>query len=231
MFERRSQITLSAVTLLATSPALAVTNPFTESFDTDAANWGTNVASTPATHVATGGAIDNGGYISTVFDFSGTSAGQTPVLFRGQDELGSSGGAFEGNYIADGVTEYSMYVRHNAPTPLTFFTRFASAVNFPGGTAIEFVPVLPNQWTEIVFAIDPSNPEFVSFSGTSFGAVFSSIGHVQPGIEVPAALGGANTQITFDLDEVTIVPEPATLGLAALGGLAMLTRRRAASAG
>jgi hypothetical protein len=216
-----------AALALTSGGASATTVPFTEDFASGPANW-FNAPGTQVLAWETTGGPDGGSFVSTPFSFVGSQANDTPVLFRGQDEFGSSGGAFVGNWLSDGVTQFAAMVRHDGVAPLNFFARFSSPFNFPGATAVSFIPVMPNQWTPIIVPIDPSNPQFVSFEGSDFGTVFSNIGHVQIGVSVPAGLAGATPMFNFGLDKVSIVPEPATVGLllAGIGAAAMRRARR-----
>jgi hypothetical protein len=214
-----------AVAILVQS-GQAASVPFTEDFTTGPANWGDNTTLNLLTHVASGGP-DGGAYASTSKSLQNLGD-QTIVLFRAQDEFNSSGHAFEGNWISQGVGQFSAYVRHNAPLPLSFFGRFSAPANFPGGTAVKFAPVLPNTWTQLNFDIRASNPEFVTFEGSSFETVFSNVGHIQLGVSVPAALGANPTAFTFDIDKASItpaVPEPSTLVLLILAAFALLVPR------
>ncbi|MCP4952172.1 MAG: PEP-CTERM sorting domain-containing protein [Proteobacteria bacterium] len=227
---KRHLATATAVTIatgiLLTGQASAVTS-FTETFDADNADWG-NQASAPVSH-------DAAGFITTSGAFPDLGQG---VLFRGQDEFflpdqnGSSGGAFNGNWIADGVSQLSVDVRHNAPVPLSFFTRFSTPFNFPGATAVRFVPVMPNQWTTLSFNIAPNPPfgapNFVTFEGSTFEDVFSNIGHVQIGASTPDGFDENPSVFTFDMDNasITVVPEPSGTLLAMAGGLLLMLRRR-----
>ena len=211
--------------LIGSSHGAAV--PFTEDFTTGAANWGDNSGVSLLTHTAAGGP-DGGAYASTSKSLENLG-GQSAVLFRAQDEFNSSGHALEGNWVAQNVGQFSTYVRHNAPQPLSYFTRFSGPGNFPGGTAVKFVPVLPNTWTLLTFDIRANNPEFVTFEGSSFNTVFSNVGHVQVGVSVPAALNTNTTAFTFDIDKASIiqaVPEPTTFAIGFLAGLALLGVRR-----
>lgn len=196
--------------------------PFTEDFAHDSANWRDAVGLSDLGWQATGGP-DGGSYAFGTFNFVHSNENDTPAILRAQDEWNSSNNAFVGDWLADGVTQFSMMVRHDAPVPLTFFTRFASPANFPGAAGVAFVPVMPNTWTQVSFDIDPNNPAIVT-EGVPFQDVFSNIGHVQIGVMVPADLAGLDQVFTFDVDKVSIVPEPATLALLALG--AMTLRRR-----
>jgi hypothetical protein len=207
--------------------ASAAVVPFTEDFSASSANWADNSGMNVLNHVASGGP-DAGAYATAPRSLNG-SAGSSVVLFRAQDEFNSSDHAFEGNWVAQGVGQFSAFVRHNAPVPLSYFTRFSDTDNFPGGTAVKFAPVLPNTWTQLRFDIRADNPEFVTFEGSSFGAVFSNIGHVQIGVSGPAALATDPTVYTFDIDKASIVmlvPEPASVLAAVIAGLLVLCRRR-----
>ncbi len=215
------------VTAIATAVSVqAAVVPFTEDFVADNAAW-KDAVNTDLGFVAAGGP-DGSGYVTGTFDFQAQADGATPVLLRGQDGFDSSSDAFVGNWIADGVTGFSTYVRHNAAVPLTFFTRFVSPFNFPGGVALDFAPVLPNTWTKITFDISAASPQFISFESSDFNTVFSNIGNVQLGVSVPTALAGSTTVVTFDLDQPTITPEPATAGLMTVGALLALRRRASA---
>lgn len=183
-------------------PTYGLVVPFTEDFTSDSADW-RDAASTPLTWVSSGGP-DGGAYATTTFSLAASSDGDTPVLFRAQDKFGSSGGAFEGDWISGGVLQFRAFVRHNAPFPLTFFTRFSGPANFPGAVGVHFVPVFGETWTEIVFDINPSSPQFISFEGSDFNTVFSNIGHLQIGVSVGDGQGGFPVPIQFDIDKVTV---------------------------
>lgn len=205
--------------------ASAATVPFTESFSTDASNWRNAGGASNAAWTGTGGA-DGGGFISETFSFANSAANDTPVLMRAQSSYNSSGNNFWGNWISEGVTEYRMSVRSHATVPINFFSRFVSPAGFPGAVAVGFTPIMPETWTEIVIPINASNPQFISFETSDFNTIFSGIGRLQVGVSVPAALAGSTTPMTFDLDQVRIVPEPASLTALALGAMIALRRRR-----
>jgi len=221
----RRIVILFVVAGVMTTQALAQVTPYVEDFSTDNANWFDSSDLAGVDWVAAGGP-DGGAFVQTSFNFVNSVPGpQGPVLFRAEDEHNSSNGAFEGNWITSGITEYRMFVRHTATVPVNFFTRFSSAANFPGATAVAFAPVIPFAWTEVVIPISPLNPQFVSFEGSDFNTVFSSIGHVQVGVAVPADLAGVDQSFNFQLDKAAVIPEPATLALL-LGALACAARRR-----
>jgi hypothetical protein len=218
---------VSALGVLSINTAARATIvPYTEEFAADAANWRDAAGLTPLAWNAAGGP-DAGSYASTTFNFVSSAANSTPGILRAQDEYNSSGNAFVGNWIADGVNQLSIAVRHNSPEALTFFTRIAGPSNFPGVAAVNFVPVVPNTWTTLIFPIVPGNPQFV-FEGppSTFNSVFGNVGHVQVGVMVPAALSGVDQSFTFDVDKASIVPEPASFCVLACGMLLLASRRR-----
>ena len=223
MSHRRTLTLLAAITMtFATTSARGVTVPTIEDFDTDAANWADNSGLALLDFVP-GGGPDGSGYAASDFAFStgGGAGGTSVVLFRAQDEFNSSGNAFVGDWVADGITKLTVEVRHNAPESLYYFARFSSPGNFPGATAVQFVPVAPNEWTELTFDITPSSPQFVTFEGSDFNSVFSNLGHIQIGVSIPESLAEDTTAYAFGLDHVVAAPEPASgllLAAALLGG-------------
>jgi len=193
----------AACAITGATAAVAAEVPFTEDFNNDSANWYNNPGNAPLEWSGSGGP-DGGAHVYTTFNFVNAREGDIPALFRAQDEFNSSGGAFEGNWITDGVEVFTAFVRHDAPAPATFFTRFSQPANFPGGVAIVFQPVPPGTWTKIEIPIRADNPQFVTFEGSDFETVFSNIGHVQIGIQVSKGLEGINDDFFFDLDKPTI---------------------------
>jgi len=193
------------------------TVPFTEAFDRGVSNWRDTAGMDALSWFAAGGP-DGGAYVSTSYLVPDPIPPFGAILFRGQDEFDSSSDNFVGDWITDGVSEFSFWIRHDATAPLGVFARFATADNFPGAVGISFVPVLPNLWTEIVIPIFDGSPNIV-LEGFPFQDVFSNIGNVQIGISPTADLIGRT--ITVDLDRVSITPAPGAwvlLGLAAVGG-------------
>lgn len=210
------QNTLTTMTFLAAvglaGPVHALTNPYTESFADGASGWttGTN----PNEIVASGGA-DGGAYFSTVASTAASGFGSVQVLFR-CETAACSDGAFFGDW-RDDVAVLSWYFRHDADVALQAYARIAAPTNNPGASAVVTTLVQPGTWTRIDLAIDPLNPEFISFSGQSFDAVFDDVGRVQLGISIPAGYVGTN--LRFDLDTVSLspVPEPQTYALFGIG--------------
>ncbi|MEM1165240.1 MAG: hypothetical protein AAGI30_03010 [Planctomycetota bacterium] len=197
-------------------------NPFTEDFSDGASGWLTNLDN-PVTFVDTG----TEQFIQTTEALSlivppGPPAPASGTVLRG--ESGASGDAFAGNWIDAGVREFSFDVRHFGPSPLNFGVRIAPPTNFPGAIAVDFVPVLPGVWTTITFEVSPTSTDFISFSGGDFNSVFSNVGNLQIQVLGDVALSGE--EVTIQLDNVSIVPAPASvLALLPLGAGAARRRR------
>jgi len=224
--------------LFAHASAEAVIVPFTEDFNTQADVWDsqsgtgwTDQVRDPATFVSSGGP-DGSGFARTTFNFSefsgGAFGGNTVITTRGEDNDDASDDAFVGDWIAEGVTEFTGHVRHDAGQDLDFFVRFASSFNFPGalagGTAAFTVP--SGEWTELTVDISEDGGPWLSFEGQDFDSVFSSIGNVQFGISVPESLFNEDVTVNFDTDNPSIVPEPGSLALLAVGSGLLISRRR-----
>ncbi len=219
-------LTVVALASLA-GQASAVVVPFTETFDTTA-GWSNTDFAEP-TLVGSGG-LDGSSYISTQRSFANSSAGSFEVLFRGEPSLipgllpDASGGAFIGNWIDAGVDNISFDIRHNGVAPVNFFVRVANVNRFPGAIAVAFQPTFAGQWTTISLDLSPDSPNFVSFEGADYNAVFANAGIIQIGIDA-GVLGGIPGDFTFDLDNVTITPAPGA-AFALLGACGLAARRR-----
>lgn len=226
--KRQMTAAFSAAIVAWTLPGIveqagAATVPFTEDFVADSADWFDASGAVPLTWVAAGGP-DGGSYASSMFNFADSAPDDSPPLFRAEEIYGSSGGAFNGNWVDDGVTLMTYFVRHDAPVPLTYFSRFAPSLS-PGAIALNFVPIPADTWTEIVVPIDEGSP-FIYEGPIGFDDVFTDIGRVQSGIVVPAALAGVDETFTFDIDKVSIVPEPSMLSCLLIGSAGLTLRRR-----
>jgi MYXO-CTERM domain-containing protein len=51
--------------------------------------------------------------------------------------------------------------------------------------------------------------------------VFGNIGNIQVGVSVSAALAGLDQEISFDIDQVSVVPEPTAAALAVMAMLGL----------
>lgn len=230
----RNSISIVTSLFLALSTggaSVAAIVPFTENFTNDSADWRANDQITNLTWNAAGGP-DGSSYASGNFSFQNQAEGGRPAILRAHDEFGpsgSSGGAFVGNWLSEGVTGFSMWVRHNAPVPLNFYARYADPANSPAAASLEFIPVQSNTWTKVTFSIAFGTPNLFleGFpSMTLYNNTFDSIGHVQIGADTPAELVGDPTVYTFDLDQPTLLPEPASAALIGLLGSLVVLRRR-----
>jgi hypothetical protein len=221
----------AAIAACGVLPAPALTVPFTENFPINAANW-LNGSGTAANWIASGGA-DGGGYISAPGTIDTNGFG--PIVFRGNNAQDASGDAFVGNWITGGVSLFTAYVRHNAPTNLFFYVRLdRGAGNAASSNPLE---VAPNTWTQLSIPITNSlgtNGEvFQSYGAaiTNFNAIFTNIQNVQIALssgQDPITVGQT---YTIDLDQPAVIPEPGTvaligLALAILPAARMLRRKR-----
>jgi MYXO-CTERM domain-containing protein len=202
--------------------------PFTEDFASTSSNWYDSGPTNPAAFVASGGP-DGGSYASVTASGFGVADNDPVVVFRGQDELNSSGHAFEGNWISSGINLFSAYVRHDAPISLPYFVRFATPSNFPGTAAEDGTLVPPNTWTQLSYAITPSNINVILFPEgppSFYNSTFSNVGHIQIGYSVPTGFGANANSYTFGVDKISILPEPASWLLGLVGVAAGSFRRR-----
>ncbi|HEX2836817.1 MAG TPA: hypothetical protein VHN77_01685 [Phycisphaerales bacterium] len=219
----KTPIVAALVGAALAAPAFALTVPYTETFASPAANWSSAATFTPLTYVPAGGP-DASGYASRSVSFATNPVGDIPLIFRGQSNFASSGGNFWGDWTAGAVTAFSFTVRHDAPTPVSFFARFTPGAT--GAVALVSPPVQPNTWSTFTIAIDPSTPFIYEGPGVTFASTFSNVNRVQVGVMVDAAIAGQSGPYTFDIDNVSIVPAPSAGAALAGLGLAALRRRR-----
>lgn len=222
----------TVVLAMLAAPASAATF-FSEDFSDGTANWRFNTANSPALTAVPSGGPDGGAYVSHTTTVANAAS---QLIFRAQTPFNSSGLAYTGNWQALGVYEVSVWFRHNVGQPLVINGRFANEANFPGASYYSAVDPEPANvpsgiWTKLVFDVTPSSPQNVTYEGSNYNTVFSAIGNMQFGINIPDDLRGQGPFI-FDLDNVEIlrVPEPAAAGLASLAlvGLAVVRRRKRA---
>jgi hypothetical protein len=206
-----------------TANAYSLTNPFTEGFANNNANW-LNGSSISATWLSAGG-VGNSGYVGAAGTIE--TGGFGPIVFRGNAASDASGDAFVGNWLAGGVTLFTAYVLHDAPVSLNFYVRLdAGAGNGASSNPIE-VPT--GVWTELSIPIIDSlgtNGVFQSYgaAGTNFGLIFSNIQNVQLALASTQDPSTVGQTYNIGLDDVSVVPEPSTVGLLGLGAALLAYR-------
>lgn len=220
----RSALIATASLVVAASASAEIVG-FLEDFSTGDANWrGDSLAST--LEWSGDGAPNGDAFVTSAFNLSGTTAGGFPAtVIRAASSVGSSEGAYVGDWMAAGVTGVSFWFRHDLSESIQLSLRVAPATNFPGGSAYGEI-VAANEWTQVHFDLTPASSQWVSFSGTSWAAVMQSIANIQIGFLVPEALAGQDVVGRFDMTDFAIVPSPAALAIFALGGSILSRRRR-----
>lgn len=226
-FAARVVFVLIAATRLA---GAAPVDAYTEEFATNHANWvyGPGAGLGFATWASNGGP-GGSSHISASLDTASSSAGNSLVVFQGRLNNNASNGEFVGSWLDGGIYRLSGWVRHNAPESLPFFARVTNTAGFPGVAIIDGTVVPPNTWTKLQYEINPGQigvtviPETVppATDLSTYNAVFSNVGRVQFGFNVPSAMANSSTSYVYQLDQVSAVPEPTGLGLA-LAGLAFV---------
>lgn len=205
--------------------------PFTEDFTSGGANWA-DINSAPVTANFTGG-VDNGGYITSSAAFSSAPMDANGIAtFRAHGAFDSSGDAFVGNWRTANVTKVSAYFRHHeteAGLELTPFVRVATVSNFPAFAIEAAGPIPANQWTKVEFLVNLGNPLLtVEGPPSFFNSARNAVSNVQFGFSFPDSFKGNEVLRSFDLDRVSIVPEPSVLGLlmACVASMSAVIRKR-----
>jgi len=215
-----------ALGLVQTSWAVSVL-PFTENFEVSSSNWLNGSSQVPV--YSAGGGVGGTGSIFT----SGTidTSGFGPIIFRGNNAAGASGGAFVGNWILAGVTEFRAYVWHDGPVALNFYARFDKGAG-SAASSNNFL-VNPSTWTllniPILDSLGTSGQIFQSYGAAGsggFNTIFSDIKNVQIALGAAQDVSTHGQTYTVGLDSVSIVPEPNTVWLLGLGLLPVVIRRR-----
>jgi hypothetical protein len=128
------------------------------------------------------------------------------VVFRAAPT--ASGGAFAGNWLDAGVSRVQAYLRHNlAESPIDFYIRLT---NGPAAVFFADAPISASEdWTLVNFDISPNN---FTFAGGTFAGVLANVQNFQIGAQVVGSVQDpGNTFILFDVDRVSLVPEPASV--------------------
>jgi hypothetical protein len=169
------------------------------------------------------GAIFGSGTIDT--------SGFGPIVFRGNNTAGASGGAFVGNWLTAGVTEFQAYVWHDAPVALNFYARFDKGAGSAASSS-NFL-VSPTTWTllniPIFDSLGTSGQIFQSYGAAGpggFSSIFSDIKNIQIALGAAQDASTHGQTYTVGLDSVSIVPEPGTGSLGLLGLIVLGAYRR-----
>lgn len=221
----RRMCSLIALSCLAASTQASI-NGFIEGFDSDAANWRNFNGSATLDWFATGGP-DGSAYASSLFNLSGTSfGGFPPTVIRAQANFNSSDSAYVGDWIAAGVTGVTFEFRHNLSEAVTLTGRFATPANSPGASTVSQTVIAPNQWTTITFDLTEGSPDIISLGGGTYAGIFSNVGNMQFGFNVPASLAGQDIDARFDIDNFRIIPTPGAGAAFVVGAFGLASRRR-----
>jgi len=200
-----------AVLIAAAVPTTALVVPFTEDFAVGNSNWTTGNTNIAAGWSATGGVLD-GSYITSTGTVLTTGFGA--IVFRGNAAADASGDAFVGDWLAGGVSNFSAFVRHDAPTALNFYARLDAGAG-RAGSSIDF-SVPSGSWFQLNIPIVDAPTSFQSYGAGTFATVFNNIQNVQIAVSTNQAPAVIGQTYNFSLDRVSVVPEPGILGLLGL---------------
>lgn len=217
----RFQITLfaalfavSAVTSLA--QASIVVGQIDDFEDGTVMNWG---GGANPVNIATGGpAGANDNYVQITADRPSGPASRLAMYNDLQ---------WSGDYITAGVTAIEMDVLNSSGQDVHM--RLLSLFGGGGDYTSLNATIVPDdgQWHHIVLSVLPG--DLVSVGGFDYNATFSALPRLMLRHDAdPAAGAGQGDAImgVLGFDNITATPEPATLGLLALGGLLFVRRRR-----
>jgi hypothetical protein len=226
--------TLAATTVLLITavtyhtPARAVTFGFTESFETSNAGWSGLLATQPLDHSPIGG-VDDGGHVDiqpSTDPAASALGGNGPVIFRAP--ASASGGAFTGNWLTSGVSTVQAYFRHSLDlAPVNIYVRMAGAPGAGAGVFFAESQVEQNDgWTLVNFDVTEDNFTVAGGPGTTYAGVLGNVTQFQFGAQLLTAVDPPSTQIHFELDQVSLVPEPSSLLLVVGMTVGLLPWRR-----
>lgn len=240
----RTLCVVIAFALSAASAAFA-TQPYLEEFATNNASWSLDSSNAvPNTWIPQGPPYGSS-HISQDFNAFGL-APTDQILFQGRNTPNnSSSDQFVGNWLGDGINQFSTWVRHDGLSPVRYFARFAAFG--PGVVALSPSLIAPNTWTRLSFEIstdnifhpvnNPTGQLIVEAAPgqelTLFNSTFTNMNNVQIGIQTTATMGLIDDSVSYRLDRPAInaVPEPTSIVFASMAGIFGFLgfRRRAAS--
>ncbi|MBM4052967.1 MAG: hypothetical protein FJ270_09555 [Planctomycetes bacterium] len=218
-------VAVSCAALALSSTTFASINGFNESFAGGAANWRNFNGTATLGWTAAGGPSD-AAFVTGQFNLANTTVGGfPPTVMRAAASYGSSNGGYVGNWIDAGVTNVGFWFRHDLSQSIVLTGRFATPTNSPGASVVSFAPIAANTWTYINFNVAQGSSDIISLGGGTYSAIFSNIGNIQLGFQVPAALAGQNITGSFDMTGFNLTPAPGAVALLAAGGLVRSRRR------
>jgi hypothetical protein len=143
------------------------------------------------------------------------------IVFRADPT--DSGGAFAGNWLDAGVSHVQAYLRHNFDQfPIEFYVRLTN-----GPAAVFFADqtvAASDDWQLVNFEISPAN---LTFAGGTFNGVLSNVQNFQIGARIAGSVSNpGDPTLLFDVDQVSLVPEPSTMLMAFTAMFGALPRRR-----
>jgi hypothetical protein len=204
--------------------AHAVTFGYTESFTLNDAGW-TGITTTQALDHHLAGGADNAGYVAIKpanaappINFMSANGA---IVFRA--DPADSGGSFAGNWLDAGVSTVQAYLRHNFDQfPIEFYVRLTN-----GPAAVFFADqtvAASDDWQLVNFEISPAN---LTFAGGTFDGVLSNVQNFQIGARIQGVVANpGEPTLLFDVDQVSLVPEPASVFIAMAAAVFGLTWRR-----
>ncbi len=231
-YRTTAPLALAALVLAPAALAQSAALPFTETFADSGENF-LNTGFAPLEFIP-GTDADGSGFVRNAVPSD--AAGDMGLVvarieFNAFDPTASaSGGAFIGDFITGDISTFSFDVRHDADAPIDITARFSPPTRFPGAFPLVPQSVAPSEdFTTLTFDLSFAS---LGFEGAPtpalFDQIFSNVGNIQIFLGTDLSTVSSGT-VNFDFDNVAIaVPEPTTLVMAGLGGLAFCQRRRRA---
>ena len=147
--------------------------------------------------------------------------------FRGDADLGASGGAFTGDYLAGGIDTVTFDVRVLGTGPIGVAARLSTPANSPSIISVLPGVILPGQWVSVSLDLSADNPlvQIGGAPGSTYEDVATDVANLQ--IVATQVNGGPTSGlVTIQIDNIAITPAPGAVALLGLGGLAASRRRR-----